>query len=120
MLLFKNHPLKPVTGILALLVLILTLSQSPAYAQYEYQKYDVVVEINGMVCPFCSYGVEKDLNKMGETKQADVSILDGLAKLMLEKDQKITKEQITSVVTDAGYKTGQFIKFDESPEEQVK
>ena len=106
---FKNHPLKLITGILALLVL--TLLQSPAYAQDKYQKYDVVVEINGMVCPFCSYGLEKDLTKMKEIKQADVSILDGLAKLIPEEDQNITKEQVTGVVTDAGYKTGKFIKF---------
>ncbi len=29
---------------------------------------------------------------MKEVKQADVSLLDGVAKLILEKDQKATKE----------------------------
>lgn len=105
---FRNHPLKSITGILA--VFVLALLQSPVYAQDEYQKYDVVVEINGMVCPFCPYGFEKSLNKMKEIKQADVSLLDGVAKLILEENQKAAKEQITKAVTDAGYETGKFIK----------
>lgn len=108
MITFKNHPLKSITGILA--VFVLALLQSPVYAQDEYQKYDIVVEINGMICPFCSYGLEKSLNKMKEIKQADVSLLDGVAKLILEENQKATKEQITKAVTDAGYETGKFIK----------
>lgn len=105
---FKNHPLKSITGILA--VFVLALFHSRVYAQNECQTYDVVVEINGMVCPFCSYGLEKSLNKMKEIKQADVSLLDGVAKLILEENQKATKEQITKAVTDAGYETGKFIK----------
>lgn len=95
---------------------ILILVTTPVHAQEnqdKYEEYDVVVEINGMMCPFCSYSVEKNLNKIKEVKQADVSLLDGVAKLTLKQDQEVTKEQIAKVITDAGYEAGEFLKFPE-------
>lgn len=92
-------------------LLLLVISVSPTHAQDKYEKYDVVVGVEGMMCPFCSYSVEKNLNKMEEVTQADVSLLDGVANLILEQDQQISKEQVTKVITDAGYKTGKFLKF---------
>lgn len=109
MKIFRNQPMKFTAGILVLFVLL--LSHSTVHAQDDYQKYDVVVEIEGMVCPFCSYGLEQALNKMEQINQTDVSILDGLAKIILVDDQQVTKELITGVITDAGYKTDKFIKF---------
>lgn len=114
-----KYPSKILAWVLApLMMMVLTLSVSLAQAQDqdEYESYDIVVEIEGMVCPFCSYSVEKNLNKMEVVKQADVSVFNGVAKLILEHDQQVTKEQVTKIVTDAGYKTGKFLKF---PGEQV-
>lgn len=110
---FKNHFFKTVLGILILLILL--ISQSPVYAQDDYNEYDIVVEIEGMVCLFCSYGLEKDLNNMEKVEEVDVSFLDGLAKLVLIKNQQVTKEQTIGVITAAGYKAKNYIKFpDES------
>lgn len=111
-----RYPVKLLTGFLASTILLLmVVSVTPTHAQDKYEKYDIVVEVEGMMCPFCSYSVEKNLNKIKEVTQADVSLLDGVAKLILQQDQQVSKKQVTKVITEAGYKTGKFLKFPGEP-----
>ena len=68
---------------------------------------NVKVIIDGMMCIKCSGRVERAFNAV-EGIEASVSLEDKTALLKLSKDY--TDEELTAIVTEAGYKVVQIIR----------
>ena len=61
------------------------------------------VEIEGMTCPFCNYGVEKVLDKVKGVKEVKVDLSKGIAILNARPNQSIQLEEIYPAIKKAGF-----------------
>jgi len=86
-----------------LILLILTWSAKGAWAQVE----KVELRVDGLACPFCSYGLEKKLKEVKGVGKVAINVDKGFATLNNKKEQSIEVEMLEPVVKDAGFTPGE-------------
>lgn len=64
---------------------------------------DITVGVDGMVCPFCAYGVTKKLERIDEVDAVYVRIDNGTADLKLKEGLTLSETKIKKVIDEAGY-----------------
>jgi len=67
-----------------------------------------------MACPFCSYGMEKKLIKISGVDSVQIDFKTGLAYFSTPIKQKPTKEELSKIITNAGFTVGE-IQFSSEP-----
>ncbi len=63
----------------------------------------VRLKVNGMVCPFCAYGLEKRLQEIVSVDAVLIRISDGLVQIRTKEDQELTDEVLKDVVKKSGF-----------------
>lgn len=66
----------------------------------------VEIEVRGLTCPFCVYGLSKNLGKAPGVVKADVDLEVGRARLELAPGQAPDIEQYKKIIKDAGFTPG--------------
>ena len=102
---------------LFLAVLFLTTCFStPLFGQTsnEQERIYVKIEIKGMACPYCAFGMEKEFKKVAGVQNVDIELKKGLAYISAPLNQKPTKQSLEKIVTDAGFTVGK-IEYSTSP-----
>jgi copper chaperone CopZ len=100
-----KKPFKPV-GLLVL-TFFLFFALTPANAQTDAQELSYVkIEVNGLACPFCAYGLEKKLKEIDGVETVEIDVEEGMAFISMNSDQKASKEDLEKIVTDAGFTPG--------------
>lgn len=66
------------------------------------KKY-VKVEVDGLACPFCAYGLEKKLLQIDGADNFNVNIDSAYATLTVPDKSKVTKDEIKQIVKDSGF-----------------
>ena len=61
-----------------------------------------------MACPFCAYGIEKTLKRTEGVKAIAVDIDAGTVTVTMADDAKMTKDQASRIVEDAGFTLRRF------------
>lgn len=84
---------------------------SPAAASRSDQQ--ILVNLEGLACPFCAYGVEKQLKRISGVKDVKVNLGEGNAVLMVEPGKKITDKEIRQAVEKAGFKASEIKNIEE-------
>ena len=93
------------TVVLAL-VAWLGLAYGPALAQDHPDQegvHSVRVEVNGLVCAFCAQGIRSTFNRQAATQEVLVSLEHRLVAVEFKPGQQISDDDITRLLTDAGY-----------------
>jgi copper chaperone CopZ len=93
------------TGVITLLTLATFLIATNANAQSknEIEKTYVKINVDGLSCPFCAYGLEKKLKKIKTVSDIEIHLEEGIAVFSVSKNQKPTKDTLKKIVTDAGF-----------------
>ena len=76
----------------------------PSLAQGQINR--VTVSVDGMSCPFCAYGVEKKLKKVGGVDSITISMKEGTATLEAREGESINISQVPKAIRDAGFTPG--------------
>ncbi len=63
----------------------------------------VRLKVDGMVCPFCAYGLEKRLEEIASIDAVLIRISDGLVQIRTKEGQELTDEALTNVVRKSGF-----------------
>ncbi len=79
----------------------LSLSAATSFAK----TYTILVD--GLACPFCSYGIEKQLSKLPGVKSVKTNIKSSSVTLKTAKNQTLTGNQIKAAVKRAGFSVRQ-------------
>ena len=88
--------------IVALLCAVVILfSGAELLAKEATQK--VIIKVEGLYCPFCSYGIEKQLKKIEGVKSVQINIKEGTAEIEFKPGVKISEKSILTAVEDAGF-----------------
>ncbi len=92
-------------------------SQEPA-AQEVLAPSDVLagasvrLKVNGMVCPFCAYGLEKRLGEIASVDAVLIRISDGLVQIRTKEDQELTDEVLEDAVKKSGFTLTEIERLD--------
>ncbi len=64
---------------------------------------DVVLRVDGLVCPFCAYGVEKKLLRVPAVSGMDILLEEGRIILRLREGERLDGEALHRAVDEAGF-----------------
>lgn len=74
----------------------------------------VIVQVEGLACPFCVYGLERQFGRLKGVERADVDLGEGKATLRLKPGAKVTEAQIREAVRKAGFKASEIKGIEEA------
>ncbi len=75
----------------------------------------IKLEVDGLACPFCAYGLEKKLRKdIKDLNNLDINIEKGFVTFDFSKQNKPDKEKLKEIVSDAGFQAKK-ISFSDKP-----
>jgi copper chaperone CopZ len=93
--------------ILMLILLILTVFSAILYAGDDDKKNlkgdNIEIEVDGLSCPFCAYGLEKKLKALDSIDKLDIDINEGIIKISLKEGREVNEKDIKEKVTEAGF-----------------
>jgi len=81
------------TGLIFLLILPVVQAAEAVYT----------LQVDGLGCPFCAYGIEKQLSAIEGVNNVAVDINKGLVVVTMQQDASLAKKQAQQAVTDAGF-----------------
>lgn len=84
----------------AFVILMATLVSLSAQTQ------TVTVEVKGLSCPFCAYGLEKNFKSLKGAENIKIDIEKGLLTFTLKDQKNITEKVIRQQVKEAGFTPG--------------
>jgi len=61
------------------------------------------MRVDGLACPYCAYGVEKNLKKIDGVDKIEVDLNKGLVTVNVAKGVTFSEAQMTKLFTDAGF-----------------
>ncbi len=61
------------------------------------------MRVDGMACPYCAYGIEKNLKKIVGVDQIDFDLDNGLVTVNVAEGVTLSDEQMTKLFNDAGF-----------------
>lgn len=67
---------------------------------------NAVVAVNGMACPFCAYGLRKELLNLPAVKDVQVDLNKSQATVAVKQDSEVTEAEIAQAVKKAGFTPG--------------
>jgi len=83
---------------IALLVVVL-LASAPALADNTQYR----MRVDGLACPYCAYGIEKNLKKIDGVEKMEVDLNNGLVIVNVAEGVTLTDEQMSKLFTDSGF-----------------
>lgn len=73
------------------------------------QEPKVIVEVKGLACPYCAYGLEKQFKEMPGVTDIKIDVELGLLTFTWASGDKLDKKQIRKSVKDAGFTAGDIV-----------
>jgi len=61
------------------------------------------IQVDGLSCPFCAYGLEKHLKKVAGVEGVDINMKDGQAVVRLKPDVQVDDAALRAAVKKAGF-----------------
>jgi len=61
------------------------------------------IRVDGMACPYCAYGIEKNLKKIDGVEEIVVDLNKGLVTVNVTDGTTFSDSQLTKLFSDAGF-----------------
>ncbi len=74
----------------------------------------IKIEVKGLACPYCAFGMENELKKISGVDKVDIELTTGLAYISTPEAQKPSPESLKEIVVDAGFTPGE-IEYKHTP-----
>ena len=91
------------------LSLLLPLAAFAAQTQYQ-------LRVDGLACPFCAYGIEKELTRTDGVEGIDIDSKAGIVTVTMADGAAMTEEKAQQIVKDAGFTLAGFEKVEAAAE----
>jgi len=75
------------------------------------------LRVDGIVCPFCGYGIEKKLKTIRGVEEVKLDISEGVINVTTAEGTTLTENHMGQIVRDAGFTLSGFKKIEEKKEE---
>lgn len=74
----------------------------------------VKIEVKGLSCPYCAFGMEKKLKNISGVNEVEIELKEGMVYISMPKAQQPEKKELSKIIKDAGYTVGK-ITFSDKP-----
>ncbi len=64
--------------------------------------------VNGLACPYCAYGVEKQVGGLDNVKSVDILIDEGIVAVTMASDAVLDEAAARKAISDAGFTLRKF------------
>jgi len=61
------------------------------------------IQVDGLSCPFCTYGLEKNLKKINGIESVDIDIKTGKATVIIKSNIQVDNQALRQAVKKAGF-----------------
>ncbi len=95
--------LRPLTRALAVLVFSVLAVSAQEISQPTY-----TIQVDGMACPYCAYGLEKSLTKISGIEGIQTDIDTGIVTITMAAEATLHRLAATQAVEDAGFTLNDF------------
>ncbi len=79
-------------------LVILLWSNFSFAAETHYQ-----LQVNGLVCPFCEFNVEKKLSKIDGVLKVKANLKEGLVSVLVADGETLPEDIVRQAITEAGF-----------------
>ncbi len=88
----------------SMIAIALSLVSTAAFAgAHQYR-----LQVDGLACPFCAYGIEKKLNATKGVKTIRIDINTGTVTVFMKPGASLSEAEARQIVKDAGFTLGSF------------
>ena len=87
--------------ILSLLIAVVLVSGTPLKASAQID--EALVQVDGLACPFCAYGLEKKLKKVEGVEKLEINVNRGAIKITVKEGKTLSIEEVEKAVKDGGF-----------------
>lgn len=67
----------------------------------------IEIDVSGLTCSFCVYGLQSNLDKHTEVEKAEISLKQSKARIHLTPGATVTVEELKEIIKDAGFASGE-------------
>lgn len=67
---------------------------------------DIIIEVNGLACPYCAYGLEKNLKEIEGVENIEINIDEGIVLLAITEGKLVSETTIREKIKKAGFTSG--------------
>ena len=71
---------------------------------------NITVQVNGMVCAFCSQGITKNFKAHPSIQNVNVDMTKKEVSLTLKDDKDITNDEISKLIVDSGVSVDKIVR----------
>lgn len=103
----------PVATRHALLVALLLGLMSPARAIAGEEHAVYTLQADGLACPFCAYGIEKQLSRIDGVDAVEIDVKSGTVVMTMQPGATLTEADVERAVEAAGFTLRDFRSQDE-------
>lgn len=89
---------------------VIGVSIAPALTE-ELSRPTYVLHVDGLACPFCAYGLEKNLTKIEGIEGIVTDIDTGTITVTMEGSTQLREDMASQAVVDAGFTLREFEKI---------
>ncbi len=82
---------------------LVVLGSSMLAQEADTSRIYIKMEIHGLACPYCAFGMEKELKRISGVENLEIHLEEGLAYMSLPASQVPSEEDLGKIVTDAGF-----------------
>jgi len=72
------------------------------------------LQVNGLACPFCAYGIEKELHEIAGVSAVDTHIKDGAVIVTMQDGATLDESTARKAVKAAGFTLGGFREHEDA------
>jgi len=105
---------KKILGFSILLICFMFSTTIKSQTKAKQERVYIKIEIKGMACPYCAFGMEKELKKVAGVENVEIELKEGLAYISTPMKQKPSKESLEKIIVDGGFTVGK-IEFSDEP-----
>ena len=87
----------------ALFVAVAVLVVTPGTVSADADRAVYLLQVDGLACPFCAYGIEKQLGRIDGVATVSTDIESGTVSVIMNQGASLTEEQAKEAVDRAGF-----------------
>lgn len=69
-----------------------------------------VLQVDGLACPYCGYGVEKQFSKQDGVERTDIDMDNGVVVVSVAPGTHFSDSELEQIVYDAGFELGGIVQ----------
>ena len=85
------------------MVFILWLTSFGIIFAEDVTNQKATIQVDGLSCPFCAYGLEKNLKKVKGIASVDIDMKTGQATVIIKSDMQVDDQALHQAVKKAGF-----------------